>query len=62
MTMGRIPGELLIGTLDHRTEEISGDFKSKKIPNTLWVYTTMGEEDRGPTDMTDGDVKYKFVS
>ena len=36
MTMGRKPGDLLIGTPERRTEEISGDFNSEDIVNTLW--------------------------
>ncbi len=43
VTMGRKPGQRLIGLLEGRTEVISGEFNPKDIANTVWVYSTMGK-------------------
>jgi hypothetical protein len=42
--MERKPGERMIGQLEGRSEEISGEFKAQEVANTLWAYaTTMGD-------------------
>jgi len=36
------PGELLMGQLELRVQEISGEFNSQAVANTLWAFATMG--------------------
>jgi hypothetical protein len=43
-TMGRKPGERLMGLLERRAEVISEDFNSQNVANTLWAYATMGRK------------------
>jgi hypothetical protein len=35
-TMGRKPGERMMGQLEGRAEAISGEFNSQEVANTLW--------------------------
>ena len=43
-TMGRKPGDRMMGQLEVRTEAISGEFNSQNIANTLWEFVTMGRK------------------
>ncbi len=36
-TMGTNPGKWMMGQLEGWTEEISGEFNSEDVPNTLWT-------------------------
>jgi hypothetical protein len=41
-TMGRKPGERMMGLLEGRAEVMSGDFNSQNVANTLWAFWTLG--------------------
>jgi uncharacterized alpha-E superfamily protein len=43
-TMGRKPGEQLMGQLEGRAEAISGEFNSQDVANTLWAFATIGRK------------------
>jgi hypothetical protein len=40
-TMGRKPGERLMGQLGRRVDAISGELNSQDVANTLWAYATI---------------------
>ena len=40
-TMGRKPGERMMGQLERRADAISGQFKSQVVANTLWAFATV---------------------
>ena len=40
-TMGRRPGEQVLGALEARVEEVANVFNSQDVANTLWAYATM---------------------
>jgi uncharacterized alpha-E superfamily protein len=41
-TMGKKPGERMMGQLERRAEAISGEFTAQEVANTLWAFATMG--------------------
>ena len=41
-TMGRRPGERVLGALDARVEAVARECNSQDVANTLWAYATMG--------------------
>jgi hypothetical protein len=43
-TMGRMPGERMMGLLEGRSEAIAGQFSSQHVANLLWAYATMGRK------------------
>ncbi len=44
VTMGRKPGERMMGQLERRVEGISEGFNTEDVTNTLWSYVMMGRK------------------
>jgi hypothetical protein len=45
--MGTKSGDRMMGRLEWQVEEISGEFNSQAVSNTMWVFATMGTQSTG---------------